>query len=145
MPSNYFGIGILQYKKDVNIGTLWRSAYNFGASYIFTIGRKYNIQAADTVKSYRQIPVFNYLDKDDFINHLPYNARLVCVELDDSSIPIGNFVHPRQAVYLLGPENGSIPKSLIDRSYACIKIPSARCLNVAVAGSIVMYDRTVKA
>ena len=56
----YFGIGVYHAKKDVNIGTLWRSAYIFGASFIFTIGRRFPKQASDTVKAFRHIPLFEY-------------------------------------------------------------------------------------
>jgi len=34
----YFGIGIVNCKRDTNLGTLWRSAFVLGASFIFTIG-----------------------------------------------------------------------------------------------------------
>lgn len=34
----YFAIGIYHPKTEMNMGTLWRSAYQLGASYIFTIG-----------------------------------------------------------------------------------------------------------
>ena len=36
----YFEIGVYHPKKEVNIGTLWRTAYQLGASVIFTIGLK---------------------------------------------------------------------------------------------------------
>ena len=39
--SNFYGIGIVNTKTEANIGTLWRSAHAFGASFIFTVGRRY--------------------------------------------------------------------------------------------------------
>jgi hypothetical protein len=32
----YFGIGIYHGKTEENIGTLWRSAYAYGADFVFT-------------------------------------------------------------------------------------------------------------
>ena len=34
----YFGIGVYRLKTEANHGTLWRSAFQFGADFIFTIG-----------------------------------------------------------------------------------------------------------
>lgn len=39
--NGFFGIGILNNVDELNIGTLWRSAYILGASFIFTVDRKY--------------------------------------------------------------------------------------------------------
>ena len=40
----YFGIGIYQAKRFENVGVLWRGAYQLGASFIFTIGKRYRRQ-----------------------------------------------------------------------------------------------------
>ena len=40
--SRWFGIGILRGKVETNHGTLWRSAYQLGATYCFSIGAKYS-------------------------------------------------------------------------------------------------------
>ena len=37
----FFGIGIVAGKTAGNIGTLWRSAYQLGASFTFTIGARH--------------------------------------------------------------------------------------------------------
>ena len=39
--SGFFGIGIENAKNEYNIGTLWRSAYLMGASFIFTVNTRY--------------------------------------------------------------------------------------------------------
>ena len=36
---------------------------------------------------------------------MPHDCPLVGVELDDRSIPIENFAHPKRVVYLLGAED----------------------------------------
>ena len=89
----YFGIGILNNKTKFNIGTLYRSAFIFGASFIYTIGRRYTGQHSD---------------------------------------------------YLLGAEDSGISKNILAKCQYVLKIPGDYCLNVATAGSIIMYDRIVK-
>lgn len=139
----FFGIGIYHCKTSENVGTLWRSALLFGASFIFTIGRRYKKQASDTTKATRHIPLYHYRDWDDFKAHVPYTAQMVMVEQGGTSLP--DFTHPQQAVYLLGAEDHGLPVS-ITRGRPVVEIPTRvpRSMNVATAGSIVMYDRLVK-
>lgn len=141
----YFGIGVYHPKTEENIGTLWRSAWLFGASYIFTIGRRYSKQASDTIKAYKQIPLWNFQTFEEFNAQLPYTARIVCVELDEKAKALNISWHPEQAVYLLGAEDYGIPKHILEGRQT-IQIPTLRpqSMNVAVAGSIVMYDRYIK-
>ena len=89
----YFGIGIYHGKTSENIGTLWRSANILGADFIFTVGRRYNKQASDTMKTPRHIPLFHFDDWDDMFKHIPYDCPVVAVELAENSIPLENYGH----------------------------------------------------
>lgn len=128
----------------MNIGTLWRSATIFGASFIFTIGKRYKRQSSDVLKSYRHIPLFHYDTFDDFYKGLPYDCQLIGVELDDKAVPIKSFTHPQRCVYLLGAEDNGLTREAIDKCHKIIQLPGCFCLNVSTAGGIVMYDRTNK-
>ena len=57
--NEFFGIGIQNGKTPENLGVLWRSAQNFGASFIFTIGNRYAKQASDTHNAVKSIPYFH--------------------------------------------------------------------------------------
>ena len=78
--SGYYEIGIYNGKTEVNIGTLWRSAYQLGASGIFTIGKRYQKEASDTTKAFRHIPMRHYADFQQFKQFMPTNSVLVGVE-----------------------------------------------------------------
>lgn len=140
----FYGIGIYFPEKSVNMGSLFRSALCFNADFIFSIGRKYEITSADTGKSPRHLPYFNYKDWDDFYSHIPTYCRMVGVENLSRTHKLENFVHPLQAVYLLGSEGGGLPERVLEKCHAVVEIPSSLCLNVSVAGSIVLYDRVSK-
>lgn len=140
----YFGIGIERSKYEVNVGTLWRSAYSFGADFIFTIGKRYPHQWSDTTRAWRHIPYLEYTNVADFINHVPFSCPVVGVELDEKARPLESFVHPTRAIYLLGPEDGSLSKKALEACHYLVQFDSKHCVNVAVAGSIVMYDRQQK-
>ncbi len=141
----YFGIGVHGIKNEINIGTLWRSAYILGAAFIFTVGRRYKKQASDTTAADRHIPLFDYLSMEELVAHLPHDCQLVCVENNEGAIPLAEFKHPERAVYLLGAEDRGLPKAILER-YKSVIIESEKpySLNVATAGTIVIYDRYAK-
>lgn len=139
--NEFFGIGIQNGKTPENLGVLWRSAQNLGASFIFTIGNRYAKQACDTHNAVKAMPYFHYETFEDFFNNLPKGARVVGVELDERAQPLEEFHHPRRCVYLLGAEDHGLTKEAIERSHFLVKFKSKFSLNVSVAGSIVMYDR----
>lgn len=143
-PRGYFGIGIENTKTELNIGTLWRSAKILNASFIFTIGKRYKKQASDTLKAYRHIPFYQYDTFTEFYGMIPYDCKLIGVELDERANQINNFIHPERAIYLLGSEDNGISKEALGKCHAIVQLPGEYCLNVAVAGSIVMYDRFIK-
>ena len=137
----YFGIGAEGISKPMNFGNLARTAYGFGASFVFTLtpGRRIDTPDSDTPNSQQHMPWYNYDSVDNI--HLPDGCRLVGVELTDEAIDLPSFRHPTMAAYVLGPENGSLSPELMDKCEFIIKIPTQFCLNVATAGAIVMYDR----
>ncbi|MBB3696721.1 RNA methyltransferase [Flammeovirga yaeyamensis] len=141
--NEYFGIGIQNGKTPENLGVLWRSAQNFGASFIFTIGNRYAKQASDTHNAVKSIPYYHYDTFDDFVNNIPVGTRIVGVELSDKSEDLETFKHPRRCVYLLGAEDHGLSKQAMEKSHLLVKFNSPKSLNVAVAGSIVMYDRSL--
>lgn len=139
----FFGIGIYQPLHEVNVGTLWRSALVFGASMVFTVGRKYKRQAADTFHTSKHIPYQHYASMEDLISHLPHSSPLVGVELDDRAIKLGRYSHPERAIYILGREDLGLPLAVRDQCHSLVQVESIRdlCLNVSVAGSLVMWHR----
>lgn len=143
-PRGFFAIGIENGKTLPNLGTLWRSANIFGAQFIFTIGRRYKNQSSDTLKTPRHIPLFHYENVQDLIDHLPSACPLVGLELDERAVAISNYKHPQRACYLLGAEDNGLTKVAREKCHALVQLPGECSLNVAVAGSIVMFDRNSK-
>lgn len=141
LPRGYFAIGAERISKSLNLGNLLRSAHGFGAAFTFTVGATYQaLEArADTSKGSRHLPHYNWSSLDDLV--LPEGCRLVGIELLDDAIDLPSFRHPQRAAYVLGPEQGSLSPALIERCDYVIRIPSSFCVNVAMAGAVVMYDR----
>ena len=141
----FCGIGIYHSKTPVNVGTLWRSAFALGASFVFTIGKRYPRQSSDTTATWRHIPLLEYANVEDFRDHIPYDCQVVGVELTDDAEALETFRHPQRAIYVLGPEDGSLSAAVAEACQHVVRFDSKYCLNVAAAGTVVMYDRQTKA
>ncbi len=141
---SFFGIGVYKPKTSHNIGTLWRTAFILGASYIFIIDGKYNHQSSDTSKTWSKIPFFKYDNFNHFYESMPHSTQLVGLEMSEGVMPLSKFVHPPRASYLLGAEDNGLPKTITNRCHHLTKLPGKSSLNVAVTGSIVIYDRIAK-
>ncbi len=142
--SGYFGIGVEGISKPMNAGSLLRTANAFGASFAFTIGAAYRTREgnlADTSRAAGALPFYQWRSIDELV--LPQGCVLVGVELLEQAVDLPRYRHPKRAAYVLGPERGTLSPALLARCDDVIKIPTRFCLNVALAGALVMYDRLV--
>ncbi len=140
----YFGIGVECVSKPMNVGSLFRSAHAFGASFIFTIDAQYNPAAggkADTSDATNHLPFYSFPDPESVI--VPKQCEIIGVELVDNAADLPSFRHPLQAVYILGPERGHLSSLMLKRCTYTVKIPTKFCLNVGIAGALTMYDRLI--
>lgn len=140
----YFGIGVEGISKEQNVGTIARSAHSFGASFFFTIAPAVDVdlmRISDTSDSFDHMPYHQYADVNSM--QLPHDCVLVGIELTDESVELPSFRHPTRAAYVLGPEMGSLSPELVAKCAHVVKIPMKFCVNVGVAGALVMYDRMI--
>ncbi len=158
----YFGIGVEGLSKPLNAGNLFRSAQAFGASFLFTVGASYAERAGrgggaetpplemsrralrgggDTSHAPGRVPLYAFPDAGAMV--LPRGCALVGVELLDEAVDLPSFRHPARAAYILGPERDSLSAPVLERCAHVVRIPTAFCVNVAMAGAIVMYDRAL--
>jgi len=145
LSKGYFGIGILNPKTEQNVGTLLRSSYQLGASVVYTIGGRYKPSSSDTLNVPARIPLIQLNDWSAFAEWgAPKGAIWVCIEMGGT--PLSEFEHPRNAIYILGSEDHGVSKSVVRGCQEVVSLESVGygSYNVAVAGSIVMYDRLMK-
>ncbi len=140
----YFAMGAEGISKPMNLGSLLRSAHAFGASFFFTINPTFEareVALSDTSDAARHLPLYHHDALSDL--QLPRGCQLVGIELTDEAVELPSFRHPLAAAYLLGPERGSLSAETQARCDLVVKIPTKFCVNVGVAGAIVMYDRLI--
>src|SRR5208283_4395106 len=125
----------------MDLGNLLRAPHAFGAKFFFTIGAhpKAFEARSDTSKASFHLPVYHWATAAEMV--LPLRCKLVGIELLEGATELPAFRHPLHAAYVLGPELGVLSDELLSRCDHVIKIPAAFCINVAMAGAIVMYDR----
>ena len=140
----YFGIGVAGASKSMNVGSLFRTAHAFGASFVFTVDAAYSTRVgrgADTSNAPEQVPFYAFPDAASLV--LPSGTELVGIEILDDAIELPSFRHPRQAAYVLGAERTSLPAAVAARCDHVVRIPTRFSINVALAGALVMYDRLI--
>lgn len=140
----YFGIGVENISKPMNLGNLMRSAHAFGASFFFTVAANFDaeeVAKSDTAHSAEHVPLYTFDGVDALV--LPRQCRLIGVEFDNTAEELPQMRHPPVAAYVLGREKGSLSDAMRARCDGLVKIPTKFCVNVGVAGAIVMYDRLI--
>ena len=137
----FFAIGAEGISKPMNLGNLIRSAHAFGASFVFLVNADYAVRAArsDTSQAEFQLPVYDVPTVAAL--QLPRGCRLVGCELVDGAVDLPSFRHPHSAAYVFGPERSSLSPAMLARCDHVVRIPTRFCINLAVAGAVVMYDR----
>ncbi len=143
-PRGYFGIGVEGLSKPMNLGALLRTANAFGASFLFTVDAARavrDMENADTSKATGHLPYYAWGSIADM--QLPKGCQLVGVELTDDAIDLPSFRHPLHAAYVMGRERGDLSPEMIAKCTHVVKIPTRFCINVALAGALVMYDRVI--
>lgn len=138
----YFGVGVEGISKSFNLGNLVRTSHAFGASFFFTIDAAVDyqeIKTSDTSHAEIHMPIYPYKNVEEL--SLPKECSLVGVELLDEAVDLPVFKHPLRAAYVLGPERGNLSPALVARCDHVVKIPMKFCVNVGVAGALVIYDR----
>ncbi|MGE3770210.1 MAG: RNA methyltransferase [Bdellovibrionales bacterium] len=140
----YFAMGVESISKSGNLGNLVRSSHAFGASFFFTVDavvKKAQMEGVDTSSAAAHMPFYEFPSVEAM--QLPNDCTLVGVELTDDAVDLPSFRHPMRAAYVLGPEKGNLSPAMIARCDYCVKIPMKFCINVGVAGALVMYDRMI--
>lgn len=65
----------------------------------------------------------------------------VAIEVRENSECLTTFEHPEDAIYVFGPEDGSIPRSYLGHCHRFVAIPTHHCLNLSAAVNVVLAHR----
>lgn len=138
---SYCGIGLFSPQNHINIGGVLRAAYCYSAAFVAVSNTKYRKAVTDTMCAHKQLPLFVC---DSLKNVIPFDCVPVAVDLVPGATPLPDYIHPKNAFYVFGPENGTLGKSITDFCRDKIYVPMKGCMNLAACVNVVLYDRMAK-
>lgn len=135
-------------KAPRNVGGIIRTLSCYGVDQLRYTGERMDrafdrmtrIPREERMKGYSEV-TWRRNDRafDEFKGFTP-----VAVEVREDSEMLQHFEHPEAALYVFGPEDASLERVHTIHCQRFVAIPTAHCLNLAVAVSTVLYDRHVK-
>lgn len=125
-----------------NVGGAVRAASCFGAEEVIFTGTRVD---PDMPRLPREERMKGYVPWRQHDRPLPMAGYTpVVIEISPSSEQLPHFIHPFKAVYIFGPEDGSVPWQFRRLAHRFVMIPTRHCTNLAAAVYITLYDRYVK-
>lgn len=139
----YAAVGLVNPKFGANIGGAMRAAHCYDARCVFIEGGRDTPYTGrgDTPLAWRHIPVIRGPRLSDL---LPVGCEAVAVDLVEGAVDLRSFTHPERAVYVFGPEDGSLREEHLSLCRHRIMIPTKNCMNLAATVNVVLYDRLAK-
>lgn len=129
-----------------NVGAAVRAASCFGIQQVWYTGNRLKLDERKRLP--REERMKGYQDVDLIQFDYPFDAFSggvpVAIELRNNSEYLTDFEHPENALYVFGPEDGSIGPSVLRHCHRFVVIPTRHCTNLAAAVYITLYDRLVK-
>ncbi len=144
MKNTRVSIGLSNPKSPTNVGAVMRAAGCYRVDNVIYTGERYDRAAkfqTDTKSMSRKIPLTGV---NSLLDDLPADTHIVCVELAEGAIPLPHFQHPENALYVFGPEDGTIAQDVVDRADAVVYVPTVGCMNLAATVNVLLYDRLAK-
>lgn len=144
MKKSHVTIGLTNPKSPENVGAVMRAAGCYQADAVVYTGQRYEKAAkfqTDTKSMTRSIPLTGV---ESLLDGLDPDTQIVCVELALGATPLPVFEHPEKAIYIFGPEDGSIPQDVADKAHHVVYVPTVGCMNLAASVNVLLYDRLAK-
>ncbi|MBU3002689.1 RNA methyltransferase [Paraglaciecola arctica] len=142
MPAH---LAIINPKSPQNMGSILRAAGCYQAQSIRYTGERYARAKAFQTDTKNVQSVIEVKHVDEIINDdTDVTLKKVAVELVEGATPLPNFVHPNNALYIFGPEDGSIEQDVVDKCDHVVYIPTLGCMNLAATVNVLLYDRLSK-
>jgi tRNA(Leu) C34 or U34 (ribose-2'-O)-methylase TrmL len=132
-----------------NVGAAMRAASCFGVKQVWFSGervrlamdQKKRLPREERMKGFKDVELRHY---DEFLDQFDDTVVPVAVELRPGSESLSTFEHPKNALYVFGPEDGNVPAPILARCHRFVAIPTRHCVNLSAAVYIMLYDRLIK-
>lgn len=135
-----------------NVGQALRICSCYGVEQLWLTGNRvklspsggYRLPREERMRGYRDVTLFQYDRPFEVYRERCVSATFVSVEVRDNAEDLALFEHPDDAVYVFGPEDGSLGRPTLSVCHRHVVIDTRHCLNLATAIGTVLYDRAAK-
>lgn len=132
-----------------NVGQVVRAASCFGVPEVLVTGHRvelegragYRLPREERMRGRYRVDVRRVARPFD---HIGAGVTPVAVELVSGAEDMVWFDHPEDAVYLFGPEDGTLDVALRRHCHRIVALPMQHCANLAAAVYLTLYDRHSK-
>jgi tRNA(Leu) C34 or U34 (ribose-2'-O)-methylase TrmL len=132
-----------------NVGQAVRLCSCYGVKTLVIAGNRVRIDPAEGYRLPREERMRGYRDVSLYQYDRPFDlfargTQFVAVEVRENAEKLAFFQHPTDAVYVFGPEDGSLGRQTLSQCQRFVVLPTKHCLNLATAIGTVLYDREAK-
>lgn len=130
-----------------NVGAVVRACSCFGVEQVWYTGNRFKLDNGERLPREERMKGYGEVDTIQFdfpFEQFGRDVVPVAIELQPNSESLPKFEHPENAVYVFGPEDGSIPQTARKFCHRFVSIPTRHCTNLSAAVYIVLYDRLCK-
>ncbi len=141
-------VALIDPKYPRNLSQVVRACSCFGIEQCWFTGNRSQIALdgmtrlprEERMKGYSDVDIIHY---DYFFEQFP-DCTPIGVELIKGAENMTHFEHPKNALYVFGPEDGSLSKIARSFCHRYVFIPMKHCCNLAAAVHLTLYDRQLK-
>lgn len=137
-------LGLMNPKNVSNVGAVMRAAGCFCVDSVFYTGTRYDRARGFTTDTKNAASTISLQHVDSLSQLIDATCRIVCIEFVEGASSLTSYQHHEHAIYLFGPEDGSLSQDLIDSADDVLYVPTVGCMNLAASVNVVMYDRLAK-
>lgn len=148
-------VALVNPKYGHNVAGVLRNCSLFGVSQLWVTGHRVTdewtargrLPREERMRAYDGVEVC----LGDYFFDAFEHVTPVAVEVRANSEPLTTFVHPKDALYVFGPEDGSLGRAVLGQCHRFVVIPTmpvpgreTGCLNLAAAVAVVLAHRTMQ-
>lgn len=143
-------VALVNPKYPHNVGQTVRAASCFGIPQVWFSGtrvsltgdgKKYRLPREERMKGYGKVDL---CQGDYFFDAFERDVIPIGIELRAGAESLAHFEHPDKALYVFGPEDGSLAGVHLRHCHRIVQIPMQHCANLSAAVYMVLYDRHSK-